>query len=79
MLFGAVQLTKHIDIDQYKYSGYGIGYDRKGYFLIGDEIGRNVITFGVDRSSSPYIDNKKTDILILGKGPTHGLEHTLIY
>ena len=77
MLFGAVQLTKHIDIDQYKYSGYGIGYDRKGYFLIGDEIGRNVITFGVDRSSSPYIDNKKTDILILGKGPTQGLEHTL--
>ena len=27
-------------------------------------------------SSSPYIDNKKKDILILGKGPTQGLEHT---
>ena len=27
-------------------------------------------------SSSPHIDNKK-DILILGKGPTQGLEHTL--
>ena len=23
------------------------------------------------------IDNRKKDILILGKGPTHGLEHTL--
>ena len=27
-------------------------------------------------SSSPYIDNKKIYILILGKGPTQGLEHT---
>ena len=29
-------------------------------------------------SSPPHIDNKKKDILILGKGPTQGLEHTLI-
>ena len=28
-------------------------------------------------SSSPHMDNKKKDILILGKGPTPGLEHTL--
>ena len=28
-------------------------------------------------SFSAYIDNKKKDILILGKGPTQGLEHTL--
>ena len=28
-------------------------------------------------SSSPHIDNKKKDILILGRGPTQGLEHTL--
>ena len=28
-------------------------------------------------SSSPYIDNKKKEILILGKGPTQGLESTL--
>ena len=29
-------------------------------------------------SSSSNIDNKKKDILILRKGPTQGLEHTLI-
>ena len=29
-------------------------------------------------SSSAHIDNKKKDILVLGKGPTQGLEHTLI-
>ena len=39
--------------------------------------GRNVIIFGVDMSSSSKIDNRKKDILILGKGPTQGLEHTL--
>ena len=28
-------------------------------------------------SSSPHIDNRKKDILVLGIGPTQGLEHTL--
>ena len=28
-------------------------------------------------SSSVHVDNKKKDILILGKGPTQGLENTL--
>ena len=28
-------------------------------------------------SSSSHIDNKKKDILFLGKGPTQGLESTL--
>ena len=28
-------------------------------------------------SSSAYVDYKKKDILILGKEPTQGLEHTL--
>ena len=39
--------------------------------------GRNVIIFGVDISSSTKIENKKKDILNLGKGPTQGSEHTL--
>ena len=58
-LFGAVKLTKHVDVNLYKYSGYGIGFDRKGPYSICNEIGRNVIIFGVDMSSSPHIDNKK--------------------
>ena len=59
---GAVKLIKHIDVDLYKYSGYGIRFDRKRSYSIGDKIGRNVIVFGVDRSSSPHIDNQKKDI-----------------
>ena len=42
-LFGALSFTKNADIDQYKYSGYGIGFHRKGFFSIGNEVGRNVI------------------------------------
>ena len=42
-LFGVVKLTKHIDIHQYKYSGYGTEFDRRNFFSLGNEIGRNVI------------------------------------
>ena len=31
-LFGAVTLTKNADIEKYKYSGYGIGFDRRSSF-----------------------------------------------
>ena len=52
-LFGAVKITsKHVDVDQYKYSENGIGFDKKGSYSIGNKIGRNVIIFGVDMSSS---------------------------
>ena len=38
--------------------------------------GKNVITFGVDVSSSEHADDKKKDILILGEGPAQGLADT---
>ena len=74
-MFGAIKLTKHVDIDLYKYSG--IGFDRKGSYSISDEVGKNVMIFGVDMSSSSHIDNKLKYILFVGKGATQGLEHTL--
>ena len=74
----AVNLTKNADIDKYMYSGYGNGFDRKsGFSFSGGGFGQNVLIFGVDLSFSAYIDNKKEDILVLGKGPTQGLEHTV--
>ena len=77
-LFGAVTLTKNADIEKYGYSGYGIGFDRRSSFSFpGGGFGQNILIFGVDMSSSAHIDNKKKDILVLGKGPTQGLEHTL--
>ena len=57
-LFGSAKLTKNSDIDKYGY-GYGIGFDRETSFSIGNKIGKNVITFGVDMSSSAKLDNRK--------------------
>ena len=77
-LFGAVTLTKNADIEEYKYSGYGIGFDRRSSFSFpSGRFGQNVLIFGADMSSSVHIDNKKKDILVLGRGPTQGLESTL--
>ena len=66
-----------MDVDLYRYSGYGIVFDRKGFYSIGDEVARNVIIFGVDMSSSPHINHKGKDFLILGKGPRQTGEHSL--
>ena len=60
-LFGAVKLTKSAGIDKNKHCRYGIRFDRKGSYSIGNEVGRNAIIFGVDISSSLHIDNKKRD------------------
>ena len=77
-MFGTVILTKKSDINKYQYSSYGIGFGRKSSFSFpGGGFGENSITFGVDMSSSVHVDNNKKHILILGKGPTQGFEHTL--
>ena len=77
-LFGAVTLTKTADIDKYGYPGYGIGFDRRSSFSFpGGGFGQNLLIFGVDMSSSAHIDNNKKYILVLKKGPTQGLEHSL--
>ena len=58
-LFGAVTLTKNADIEKYKYSGFGTGFDRRSSFPFpGGGFGQNVLIFGADMSSSPHIDNK---------------------
>ena len=78
-LFGAVSLTKNADNKQHKYSGYGIGFDRKGEFSFGNGFGRNCIILGVDMSSSSHANNKKNNILALGKDSVQGINGTAIY
>ena len=39
--------------------------------------GSNVIIFGIEMSSFTKTDNRKEDVLVLGKGPTQVLQHTL--
>ena len=67
-LFGASGLTKIADIDKYKYSGYGIGFDRHGEFSFGNGLGKNCIIFAAGLSSrSSHCNNKKIIFLSLVK------------
>ena len=69
-LFGAASLTKCLtDIDNYKYSGCGIGFDRHGEFSFGNGLGENCIIFGADLSSNSSLhdNNKKIVFLFLVK------------
>ena len=72
-LFGAISFTKHINIDQYKYSGYGIGFDRKGEFSFCYGFGRNLI------SSSVNTNNRTKKVFVLRKDLMQGLKNTTIY
>ena len=77
-LFGAVTLTKNADNEKYKYSGYDIGFDRRSSFSFSSGgFDKNVLIFGADMTTSIHIDNKGKDILVLGRGPTQGLESIL--
>ena len=73
-LFGGVKLAKNADRGKHVCSSYGNGFNLHSEFSLPDgSVGKNVIIFGVDMSSSGHIDNKKKDILILGIGPAQGL------
>ena len=79
---GVVKLTKNTtDFDRCKYQGCGIGFNERGrIFLLsnGCGFGKNVIIYGADMSSLVDIDDKKKDILILGKDLTDGLDDTAL-
>ena len=72
-LFGGVKLAKNDDWDKYVYNSYGIGFDSRSEFSLPDgSVGKNVIIFRFDMSTSVHTDNKGKDILILGKVQTQG-------
>ena len=76
---GSVKITKNADLEKYKCSGDGIGFDYRSEFSLTDSsVDKNVISFGVDMSSSVHIDNKNKYILMLCKGTTQGLDNTTL-
>ena len=70
---------KNAYLDQYVCSGFDIGFDSWSEFSLPDgNLGKNVIIFEVNMSSSVHIDNKRKDILILDEGLIQGLDDTTL-
>ena len=79
-LLSAIKLIKNSDVDEYKYSGYSIGFDSRGSFSHpSEEDGKNVIIFGADLSSSVHANNKVNNVLVLGKSFIQRINGTTIY
>lgn len=59
--YDPIKLPKNADPDKYSYSGYAVGFDVRSTFSLTDDsgFGKNVAIFGVRKSSSMYINNKK--------------------
>ena len=75
-LFEATNKVKNSDKEKYVYSGYGITFDSEVSCSFDNDFARNAIIFGVDNSSSSHSDNRKNNILILGKEPAFGINES---
>ena len=69
-LFGATNIAKHDYKSKYVYSGYETAFDGTSSWSFDNNFTRNVAIFGVDNSSSSHTDNRKSNFLVLGEGPT---------
>ena len=54
-------------------SGYGITFGSSGLWSFHNYTPRNLIIFCVDHSSSYHADNRKKNVIVLGEGPTLGI------
>ena len=72
-LFGTVKLVRNGIKSKFTYNGWGIPFDWEGSWSFNNDYARNVLIFGVDKSSSSCTDNLKNNVLVLGEGPTQGI------
>ena len=79
-LFGAVEITKNADTSKYNYKGYGICFDEGGTFSKGNiNNGRNVLIFGVHKSSLVHANNKANNIYVMGDPFVQGINDSTLY
>ena len=55
------------------YNGHEITSESADWYSFDNDTAKNVMIFGVGKSSSSHSDNRKNNILILGEGPTFGI------
>ena len=80
-LFGGVKITKNAtDTSKHKYEGYGMCFDEGGTFSKGNiNNGKNVLIFGVHKSSLVHANNKANNIYIMGDLFVQGINDTTLY
>ena len=82
-----MKITKNTDSSENNYTGYGLCFDKGGEFGHTVREGnfnhvtnaKNVITFGVDTSSSIHATNRANNIYVMGKELIQGINGTTIY
>ena len=68
-----MKLVRNAVKSKLTYNVQGIAFDGEGSWIFDNGYARNVIMFGVDNSSSPHIDNPKTNFLVLCKESSEGI------
>ena len=61
-LFEVTTVLKNSDKEKYVYSGYVITFDSVFLLSFDNDIGRNVIVFGVDNSSSSHANTCRNNL-----------------
>ena len=72
-LFGTTNIGKNNDKEKYVYKRYRMTFDSAGSWSFNNDFARNVIIFSDNNSSLTHADNHKNNFLILGEGPTYGI------
>ena len=76
-LFGAINIVKRNgEKEKYVCSGYGITFDSAGLRSFSNYFAINFLKYGADNSSLSHSDNLKNKFLILGEGPTYGINES---
>ena len=75
-LFEATCVVINGDKEKYAYTSSGIAFDSAGFWSFDNETARNVMIFGVDNNSSSHVDSRKNNFLVLGEGPTFGINES---
>ena len=77
-LFGATNKVKNSDKKKWVCSGYGITFDGEGLWNFDNDFAKNIVIFGVGKSSSYHPDNRKNNFLVLGEGLAYVINRTLV-
>ena len=70
-LFGTVKLVRNAIKSKFIHNGREILFAGEDIQSFDKDSARNVVTFGVDNSSSSHTDNQKSNFLVLGAGITN--------